>query len=43
MGRVLGPEPTAALKRQYELHPGWSYDLHHENLEVIAKSDPGRV
>ena len=38
-GRALGPELTAALKRQYALHPGWSYDLHHENLEVIAKSD----
>jgi transposase InsO family protein len=39
-GRVLGPELSAALKRQYELHPGWSYDLHHENLKVIAGGDP---
>ena len=40
--RALGPELTAALKRQYELHPGWSYDLHHGNLVVIAESDPGK-
>lgn len=38
-GRALGPALTAALKRQYELHPGWSYDLHHKNLQVIAESD----
>lgn len=37
--RSLGPELTAALLRQYELHPGWSYDLHHKNLEVIARRD----
>lgn len=38
--RTLGSELTAVLKRQYELHPGWSYDLHHANLEVIANKDP---
>lgn len=39
-GRMLGAELIAALKRQYELHPGWSYDLHHKNLAVIAERDP---
>ncbi len=40
--RALGPELTKALKRQYELHPGWSYDLHHKNLVVVAEEDPKR-
>ena len=39
-GRTLGSELTAALARQYELHPGWSYDLHRKNLAVIAEHDP---
>lgn len=37
--RTLGSQLTVALKRQYQLHPGWSYDLHHRNLAVIAERD----
>ncbi len=27
------------LERQYRLHPGWSYDLHHKNIRVVATRD----
>jgi len=38
--RAMRPELTAVLQRQYQLHPGWSYYLHHQNLSVIAERDP---
>jgi len=38
--RTLAPLLLGELKRQYELHPGWSYDLHHRNLAVVAKRNP---
>jgi len=38
--KAMNAALTAALKRQYELHPGWSYDLHHKNLFVIAEQTP---
>lgn len=37
--RTLSPALLAELKRQYELHPGWSYDLHHRNITVVAQRD----
>jgi len=37
--KSLNPLLLAELKRQYELHPGWSYDLHHKNLAVVATRD----
>ncbi len=30
----------AALECQYRQHPGWSYQLHHDNLAVLVKEDP---
>ena len=34
-----------ALRRQHRDHPGWSYQLHHGNLKVLAERQPelGRV
>lgn len=29
----------SVLERHYQLHPGWSYELHHQNLEVVAIQD----
>ena len=26
---------------QYHGHPGWSYQLHHDNLVVLAEQEPG--
>jgi len=37
--RTLTPSLLTELKRQYELHPGWSYDLHHRNITVVAQRD----
>ena len=33
------------LRQQHRDHPGWSYQLHHDNLKVLAKQQPelGRV
>jgi transposase InsO family protein len=30
----------AALECQYRQHPGWSYQLHHDNLATLVKEDP---
>jgi putative transposase len=30
---------TAAIECQYEQHRGWTYQLHHDNLVVLAKKD----
>ena len=35
--RILGNELKLAAKNQYREHPGWSYQLHRDNLAVIAK------
>ena len=35
--RALSSELKLAAKNQYREHPGWSYQLHHDNLAVIAK------
>lgn len=37
--KSISPNLLAELKRQYELHPGWSYDLHHRNVKVVADRD----
>lgn len=29
-----------ALRAQYEAHPGWSYQLHTDNLRALAKQHP---
>src|SRR5271165_3522566 len=31
---------AAAIECQYEQHGGWTYQLHHDNLVVLAKQDP---
>ena len=31
---------VAALRRQYRQHPTWSYQLHVQNLEELARRDP---
>ena len=33
------------LRQQHRDHPGWSYQLHHDNLKELAKQQPelGRV
>jgi putative transposase len=38
------PGISEALARgiatQYDEHPGWSYQLHHDNLRLLVKQDP---
>lgn len=31
---------AAALETQYQEHGGWTWQLHHDNLAVLAKHDP---
>ena len=31
---------AAAVENQYQQHGGWTYQLHHDNLVVLAKQDP---
>ena len=31
---------AGVLATQYDEHPGWSYQLHHDNLRVRVKQDP---
>jgi putative transposase len=36
------PAPLiAALEAQYRTHPGWSFQLHHDNLRALVKENPG--
>ncbi len=37
ISRTLSNEIKSAAKNQYREHPGWSYQLHRDNLAVIAK------
>lgn len=37
LSRKLNIEIKNAIKNQYREHPGWSYQLHRDNLVVIAK------
>lgn len=34
------PELGEAIEEQYRQHPGWSYQLHYDNLLVVAKTLP---
>src|SRR5450432_2466584 len=36
---------AAALEAQYRQHPGWSFQLHHDNMVALAREDPtlGRI
>ena len=36
----VSPALAAALTCQYQAHPRWSYQLHHDNLAVLVKEDP---
>jgi putative transposase len=36
----VSPALAAALECQYQAHPRWSYQLHHDNLAVLVKQDP---
>jgi putative transposase len=36
----VSPALAAALGCQYQHHPRWSYQLHHDNLAVVVKQDP---
>lgn len=37
LSRTLSNELKLAARNQYREHPGWSYQLHRDNLAVIAK------
>ena len=39
--RSMGVQLIEALRLQYSEHPTWSYQLHFDNLEALAKADPG--
>lgn len=41
-GRVwaLSPELMAALEAQYQTHPRWTVQLHHDNLEALVRGRP---
>ncbi len=36
----VSPALAAALTCQYQAHPRWSYQLHHDNLAVLVREDP---
>jgi putative transposase len=36
----VSPALAAALGCQYQQHPRWSYQLHHDNLAVLVKQTP---
>jgi transposase InsO family protein len=38
--RRLSAKGQLALREQYEAHPSWSYQLHHDNLAVLVADDP---
>ena len=37
---AISPALGEAIERQYRDHPRWSYQLHHDNLVVLAREDP---
>jgi len=40
-GRIsLAPATAERLHLQYQFHPDWSYQLHHDNLAALLKADP---
>ena len=38
---AMGEKLRAALAAQHASHRSWSYQLHHDNLRVLAEADPG--
>lgn len=38
--RALSAELKVIIQQQYRAHPGWSYQLHRDNLAVCIKQDP---
>ena len=38
--RKLSPRVVAALRAQYQAHPGWTMQLHYDNLVALAAEDP---
>lgn len=38
--RALSPKLRERLADQYKKHPSWSYQLHADNLAVLAEQDP---
>jgi putative transposase len=40
ISRVLNAEFKCAIQQQHREHPGWSYQLHRDNLVVRAKAFP---
>jgi putative transposase len=36
----VSPALAAALTCQYQAHPRWSYQLHHDNLAALVRQDP---
>ena len=39
--KTLGAPLSEALERQYAAHPSWSFQLHLDNLAVLAAEPPG--
>jgi len=37
--RALSPHLQDGLRAQHNAHPSWSYQLHHDNLAVLAEED----
>ena len=38
--RAMSPALIEALREQYQAHPSWSAQLHHENLVARVEADP---
>ena len=38
--RTLAPAHVEALSAQYREHPGWTVQLHYDNLSALGKQDP---
>lgn len=38
--KVIKNRLIAHLKAQYQQHPDWSYQLHHDNLDALVCQDP---
>ena len=36
----MPPAMAVALEAQYRAHPGWSFQLHHDNLRALARERP---
>src|SRR5882757_63329 len=41
--RSVSPALGVALENQYHQHPGWTYQLHRDNLAVLVKEDLARA